>query len=84
MDKLQANASSQPQAIIDAWPDVIGPELASMTRAQRFENGVLHVTVKNSTLLSLLANQSDKQKLIDQYKLKLTGIQIRNIMFRIG
>jgi hypothetical protein len=84
MAKLQANVSSQPKAIIDAWPAIIGPELAPMTRALRFENGVLYVNVKNSTLLSLLSNQKDKQKLLDQYKMKLTGIQIRNIMFRIG
>ncbi len=80
--KLQAVVSLQPQAIVDAWAEIIGPNLAPMTRAVRFENGALFVNVKNSTLLSLL--EQDKQKLLEQYKIKHPGIQIRNIMFRIG
>ena len=50
----------QPAVILEMWPAVVGPQLALFTSAWRFENNVLYVRVKNSTLLSLLNNPVDK------------------------
>ena len=84
MASLQDRYNRQPQLVLDSWSKIIGPEFAPMARAVRFENEVLYVNVKNSTLLSLLSGAKDKQKLIDTIKRKFSGIAIRNIVFRIG
>ena len=84
LHKLEARYQANPQAVLEAWPQIIAPELAPMTLAVSFEDGVLFVKVKNSTLLSLLSNSHDKQTLINTIRNKFPGICIRNIVFRIG
>lgn len=84
MAKVEANYQGNPQLILDEWPKIVGPQIAAMARAERFENSVLYVKVKNSTLLSLLNTPHDKKELIKNFGKKLSGIQIRNIVFRIG
>lgn len=81
---LQERYRAQPQLLLDHWPKIIGQELAPLTKAVRFEEGVLHVQVKNATLLSLLHNPKDKGKMLEAIRGALPGIQIRNIVFRIG
>lgn len=81
---VEAKFNGKPQVILDEWPNIVGPELAPMARAERFEDGMLYVKVKNSTLLSLLSNPHDKKRLIENIRKKLSGISIRNIVFRIG
>jgi hypothetical protein len=81
---LQGKYNTQPKLLLEAWADIIGETLAPLTKASRFEDGVLHVNVKNSTLLSLLHSPQDKQKIIEAIRQALPGIMIRNIVFRIG
>lgn len=69
--------------ILSAWPEIIGPRLAGMAEACAFNDGVLLVKVKNSTLYSLLS-QSDKPKLINTLRQKFPNVSIKNIVFRIG
>ena len=69
--------------ILVAWSDIIGPKLAPMTKAVSFEEGVLHVKVKNSTLYSLLS-QHEKTRLLKCLKDRFPSVMIRNIVFRIG
>ena len=69
--------------IINAWPDVIGPNLSGMTRAVSFEEGVLYVRVRNSTLYSLLT-QHDKPKILQKLRDKFPGASIKTIIFRMG
>lgn len=73
-----------PQAVVAAWPKIVGLELAKVSKAARFDNGTLYVTVKNSTLLSLLSNPVDKQRLVQRAKEVLPASNISNIVFRIG
>lgn len=84
MAGVEAKFHGKPQVLLDEWPTIVGPELAPMARAERFEDGILYVKVKNSTLLSLLSNPHDKKRLIENIRKKLSGISIRNIVFRIG
>ncbi|MCE5293138.1 MAG: DUF721 domain-containing protein [Chlamydiales bacterium] len=84
MAGVVAKYNDNPQILLEEWPQIVGVELAPMARAERFEDGVLYVKVKNSTLLSLLSNPHDKKRLIDCIRKKLSGISIRNIVFRIG
>lgn len=75
--------NAQPLLVLQAWPQVIG-QFASMTRATRFIEGVLHVSVSNSTLLSLLSTPKDKARLVHELMQKVPGVQIKSIVFRIG
>ncbi len=73
----------RPDLIIASWPSIIGPQLASMTQAISFVDGILVVKVKNSTLHSLLS-QKDKPRVLSLLKMKFPKMQIKNIFFRIG
>jgi predicted nucleic acid-binding Zn ribbon protein len=75
--------SDRADLILASWPDVIGPKLAPMTQVQSFQEGVLFVKVKNSTLHSLLC-QHDKQKILMTLRQKFPKVDIKNIVFRIG
>jgi hypothetical protein len=73
----------RPDLILAAWPEVIGPELAPFTKAITFQDGVLNVTVNNSTLYSLLS-QNDKPRLIQNLRDKFPETLIKTIFFRLG
>lgn len=75
---------TQPQVVLEVWPKVIGEKLAPFTKAYRFENGTLFVTVKNSSLLSLLNTPSDKKDLVERLKKQVPYAPIKNIKFQIG
>lgn len=69
--------------ILAAWPQIIGPQLAPMTQAVSFKEGILHVKVKNSTLHSLLS-QNDKARIMASLKRMFPHMQFKNIVFSIG
>lgn len=81
--KVGDSYSDRPDLILASWPDVIGPKLAPMTQVQSFQEGVLFVKVKNSTLHSLLS-QHDKQKILTTLRQKFPKVEIKNIVFRMG
>jgi len=78
-DKYQ----ERPDLILASWPEIVGPQLAPMTQAVSFDEGVLYVKVKNSTLYSLLS-KNDKPKLIESLRKKFPKVSLRTIVFRIG
>jgi hypothetical protein len=69
--------------VLAAWPSVIGPQLAAMTQAVSFIDGVLIVKVKNSTLHSLLS-QNDKPRIVSILRQRFPNVEIKTIYFRIG
>lgn len=75
--------NERPDLIISAWSAIIGPQLASMTEAMAFTNGVLVVKVKNSSLHELLIRQ-DKPRILKSLRMKFPKVSINNIVFRIG
>lgn len=81
--QIRDNYQDRPDLVLAAWPEVIGPQLAAMTQAVSFIEGVLLVKVKNSTLHSLLS-QNDKARIIASLKAKFPRVQLKNIVFRIG
>lgn len=74
---------ARPDLLLAAWPEVIGAKLAGMTQAISFNDEVLVVAVRNSTLHSLL-NQHEKQRLLKALREKFPKVPIKNILFRIG
>lgn len=83
LEQITENFSDRPDLILASWPEVIGPKLASMTKAISFQDGVLTVLVRNSTLYSLL-NQNDKPKILAILRNKFPKIVIKTVLFRIG
>jgi hypothetical protein len=75
--------SDRPDLILAAWPEIIGAPLAKMAEAVAFDEGVLHVKVKNSSLYSLL-NQQDRPRLLQALRQKFPNVNIKTILFRIG
>jgi predicted nucleic acid-binding Zn ribbon protein len=69
--------------LMASWPEVIGPKLAPMTRPYSFKDGVLYVSVSNSTLYSLL-EQHEKKKLLQILRRRFPKMKIYNIYFRMG
>jgi hypothetical protein len=74
---------SNPNLIIEYWPKIIGKKLAPMTKVISFENKTLYVTVKSSTLYSILTLH-EKTKLLKLMQKKFSKDAIKNIVFKIG
>jgi hypothetical protein len=73
----------RPDLVLASWPEIIGPRLASMTRAISLVDGVLTVRVKNSTLHSLLS-QHDKPRILKLLRARFPKVDLRTIVFRVG
>ena len=69
--------------VLRAWPDAIGSQLAPMTRAVKFYDGVLTVNVRNNTLYSLLV-QGDKEAILRKLRDQVPHAKITGLYFRIG
>lgn len=83
LEDMGRKIDERPDLILAAWPEVIGQQLAPMTQAISFLEGVLVVNVKNSTLYSLLS-QNDKPRLIKNLRDKFPGTLVKTIFFRLG
>ena len=83
LSQIGQKHNQRPDLVLAAWSDVIGPQLASMTQALSFVDGILTVKVKNSTLHSLLS-QNDKNRILSNLRQKFPNVLIKTIFFRIG
>ncbi len=83
LGKIQEIHQERPDLVLLAWPDIIGPQLAPMTQATSFVEGILIVKVNNSTLYSLLS-QGDKPRILLKLRNRFPKVEIKNIFFRIG
>jgi len=81
---LETQQTKNPQEVINAWADVIGHPGNTMTESYKFESGVLFVTVKNSTFLSVLQQPTEKKRLIQLLRARVPEAEIVNIVFRFG
>ena len=81
--KVDAARQKQPQEILNAWPALVGPLHAKMTRAESFRDGMLFIKVSNSTLYSLLCKY-EKDTLLAKLKEQFPESGIYQIQFRIG
>ncbi len=83
LDEYDHRFNLKSERILAAWPELVGEQTASMSRVVSFSSGIVKVKVKNSTLLSLLANH-EKARLLKQFKSRFPSHQIKNISFTIG
>lgn len=83
LSKIGQSYQGRPDLVLAAWKDVIGQKLSGMTEAISFQDGILNVKVKNSTLYSLL-NQNDKPRLLNLLRKRFPKMIIKTIVFRMG
>lgn len=83
LDQVAKTAQDKPAKLIEAWPEIIGPKVAHMTKAVSFENGLFIVKVENSTLYSLL-EQHEKQRLLKKIQETFPNFKVRKLLFRMG
>ena len=83
LEKLVQQQAYQGEQIMAVWPEVIGGQFASMTKAVSFIDGVLLVKVQNATLYSLLS-QYERPRLLGLLKKRFPQTEIRALLFRIG
>ncbi len=83
LEEIGRRCNERPDLVLAAWPEIIGPQLAPMTQALSFVEGVLTVKVKNSTLHSLLL-QHEKARLLQSLRSKFPSLTIKTIFFRLG
>lgn len=83
LSAISEKYQDRPDLILATWPSIIGEKLAPMAVAFKFDDGILFIKVKNSTLYSLL-NQKEKGRLLEALKKKFPKVEIRSIHFRMG
>ena len=81
--KISKRQEERPDLILASWPLLVGERIASMSKAASFIDGVLTIKVRNSSLLSLLA-QHERKRLLRELRAKFPNATIRNIRFCIG
>lgn len=82
-DKISRSFYAQGAAVLAAWSGVVGAEYASMTEALAFQEGVLVVKVKNSSLYALLSRY-EKDRLLQALRAQLPHVAIQGLRFRLG
>jgi len=80
---LSDKVGNAPYQVLEAWNEVVGERIGKHTRAVSFDEGVLRVQVRSSTLLSLLT-QHEKKRLIAVFRNKFPKVHFKNILFKIG
>lgn len=83
LSSIGTRYQDSPDLVLAAWPEVIGQKLAPMAEALSFNDGVLLVKVKNSTLHSLL-NQHDRERILNNLRTKFPSVIFKKVVFRIG
>lgn len=68
--------------IIESWPDIVGSDLAVVTRAESISNGLLRVTVKDSVWAHHLSMM--KPRLIKRLNNYAGSKVVHDIFFQIG
>ena len=83
LSNISAKMSDEPLQILEAWPEIVGKRISKMSRSVGFEDGILKVHVKNSTLYSLLT-EHEKPRLVAAFRKRFPNVNFRDIFFRIG
>lgn len=81
--KISDHFQIRPDLILLSWPDIVGPKIAPMTQAVSFNEGLMVVKVKNSTLFTLLQN-NERPKLLSLLRRRFPNVEIKNLQFRLG
>ena len=82
LNNLSSKTSQPTDLILSAWPQVIGPKLAHMTKAISFISGTLTIQVSNPTLFSVLAHQ-ERSRLLKYFQQHFPLANVKQISFKM-
>ena len=80
LKRLNLGERLNEKAIFEAWAEIAGPLASRHSQPRSMRNGVLYVTVSNSTLLSQLRTY-DKPVILKRLRAKFGQQRIREIVF---
>lgn len=83
LQRLEKKIALQPLSVLEAWGTVLEPPFAGMTQATKYDNGVVFISVSNSSLLSLLHRPDEKSRLLQALRAKVPTTPIKDIVFSI-
>lgn len=83
MQSIEKNMKERPDLVLAAWPEIIGPKLATMTEAVSFNDNILIVHVHDSILYSMISKK-EKPKIMAFIRQRFPNIHIKSIFFRFG
>jgi predicted nucleic acid-binding Zn ribbon protein len=66
--------------VLAAWPDVVGPQIARVTKAERMENGILYVTVATAPWRAELSMK--RREVIEKLNMRIGTQVLNDIRFR--
>lgn len=81
--KIESKYKNNPLNVIESWPEIIGSKLAPYTKIVSFEDGILTIKVKSSTLYSLL-NNYEKDKLLKKLQSIYSKKVVQKLYFKHG
>lgn len=65
--------------VLELWPEIVGPQLAEVTRAKGVDEAVLFVEVRSSAWLSELSMM--KEEFLERVNARLGDVEIERIVF---
>lgn len=80
--RLPAVKKIKGQLLIDAWPEAVGEKIACKTCAISFDNGTLHVWVRDSVWAQHIALH--KKKIISNLNSLVRTRMLQDVRFRVG
>lgn len=83
LTQMDQFAQDKPSELIEAWPNLVGEKIASMTKAVSYIKGTFLVKVDNATLYSLLV-QHERHRLLQKIQEDFPHLKVRSILFRMG
>lgn len=83
LGRAAKSIDAQSELVLKAWGEIVGETIGKMCSAESFVDGVLRVKVKHATLHSLL-KETEKPRLMSEYKTRFPSVRMKNIVFYIG
>jgi len=80
LDRLAKMMGANPAAVMESWPEVVGPAHAPMCRARSFVDGVLEVSVGNAMIYSHF-RQYEYFNLLNAVRKRHPETEIKKIKF---
>lgn len=68
--------------MVSLWPEIVGPEIAGVSRAIRFSEGIMTIVVEKDVWRQELEMQRDK--ILARIRLHSGGKAVKKIVFRAG
>lgn len=83
LTKIEKNMDLNPSKIFEFWGTLLGEKFAALTVPVNFQNGVLKIKVKSTTLFSLFV-QTESPRLLKEMQKQFPSAGIRKLLFFIG